>query len=137
MSDATLVLLVHGAGGLHFVTLALAHLTPIPRHWDENLATLPEVHRRFAVAQNVFIGLVIAFCGTVSLALAPSLVGGSAPARALCLGTALWWGGRLLVLPWLRVWPELQSRLLRAGFVALHAQCAGFAAGYAWLALRR
>jgi hypothetical protein len=39
-------------------------------------------------------------------------------------------------LPWLRVWPELRTPLLRAGFVWLHVQCAVFALAYGWLALR-
>ncbi len=42
----------------------------------------------------------------------------------------------LVVLPWLRVWPELRTPLLRAGFVFLHAECAIFAAAYGWLAAR-
>lgn len=64
------------------------------------------------------------FAGTVSLCFAREFVSGILPARILGAGIALWWGGRLAVLPWLRVWPELHPRLLRAGFWWLHAQCA-------------
>ena len=136
MDDAFWTWGVRAAGIGHFVTVVLAHFTPIPSGWDENLARLPEVHRRFAVAQNVFIGLVMMFAGIVSLLFAQELVSGSTGGRLVCAAIALWWGGRLVVLPWLRVWPELKGSLLRAGFVALHAECAIFTVAYGWLALR-
>jgi hypothetical protein len=130
---------IHGvrlAGAFHFVTLIFACYTPIPPGWDENLAQLPEIHRRFALAQNFFIGSTIAFCGSISLLFAPALVSGSLTARILCAGIALWWGGRLIVLPWLRVWPSLSGTFWRAGFALLHAECAIYAVAYGWLALR-
>ena len=136
MSDEWWVLGVRVAGAFHLVTVALAHFTPIPPRWDENLALLPDVHRRFAIAQNVFIGATMVFAGLVSLVFADDLVAGSTTARIICAAIALWWGGRLVVLPWLRVWPELRPRLLRIGFVILHAECAIFAAAYGWLAVR-
>jgi hypothetical protein len=136
MSDTFWITVVRLAGGFHFVTLALAHFTPIPPNWDENLAALPDTHRRFAVAQNVFIGAVIAFCGVACLAFAPELVAGSRLARLGCGGIALWWGGRLAVLPWLRVLPHLASAGLRLGFLLLLVECAAYAAGFGWLALR-
>ncbi len=136
MDDAFWTHGVRAAGALHLLTVALAHFTPIPPGWDENLSRLPEVHRRFAVAQNVFIGAAMGFAGIVSLAFARELVSGSIAARIVCAGIALWWGGRLVVLPWLRVWPELRTPLLRAGFVLLHAECAAFALVYGWLASR-
>jgi hypothetical protein len=76
------------------------------------------------------------FGGVVSLLFARDLVGGSTTARILCAGLGLWWGGRLAVLPWLHVWPELKSAWLRLGFAILHAECASFALGYGWLAIR-
>lgn len=127
---------VRTAGAFHFVTLVLACFTPIPPDWEKNLAALPEVHRRFAVAQNVFIGAVIAFCGLVSLFFAPELIAGTTAGRVLCAGIALWWGGRLAVLPWLGVRPQLATPALRIGFAALLAECAIFAVAYGWLALR-
>src|SRR5688572_33273667 len=105
MSDAFWTWGVRVAGGLHLLTVTLAHFTPIPAGWDENLRTLPDVHRRFAIAQNVFIGGVMIFAGIVSLLFAPELVSGVATARIVCAGIALWWGARLVVLPWLRVGP--------------------------------
>lgn len=104
--------------------------------WHNNLAKLPEVHRRFAVAQNVFIGAVIAFCGVVSLCFASALVTGVPLARAVCAGIALWWGGRLAVLQRLGVRPHLVGAWLRAGFVLLRAECAIYALAYGWLAVR-
>lgn len=136
MSDDAWILALRIAGGLHFVTVLLAHFTPIPAQWDETLARLPAVHRRFALAQNAFIGGTMIFAGGISVAFAPELVSGTAAARIICTAIALWWGARLMVLPWLRVWPELRSRLLRAGFVALHLECAGLALLYGALALR-
>jgi hypothetical protein len=127
---------VRAAGLFHFLTVALAHFTPIPPGWDENLARLPDVHRRFAVAQNVFIGGVMIFAGAVSLLFARELVSGTTAARVVCAGIALWWLARLVVLPWLRVWPELRTPLLRGGFALLHAECATFAIVYGWLAVR-
>ena len=136
MDDAFWIAGLKAAGAFHFVTVGLALLTPIPAGWDENLARLPEVHRRFAVAQNVFIGAIMLVAGAVSFTFAPELVTGTALARVICGVIALWWVARLAVLPWLRVWPELRTPLLRGGFVLLHAQCAIFAGVYGWLALR-
>lgn len=136
MDDALWIGGVRAAGGLHLVTVALAHVTPIPAGWEQNLARLPEVHRRFAVAQNVFIGGVMVFAGLVSLLFAPELVSGTTSARIVCAGIAIWWGARLVVLPWLRVGAELRGPMMRVGFALLHAECAAFAVLYGWLALR-
>lgn len=135
MSDALWVWAVRVAGGFHFVTLVIACFTPIPPGWEKNLASLPEIHRRFAVAQNIFIGATIAFCGVVSVLFAPELVAGTTAARVICAGIALWWGGRLVVLPWLRVGPALTGPWARIGFALLHAECALFALGYGGLAV--
>ncbi len=136
-TDSSLwTLAVRSAGVAHLVTLGLAWFTPIPPDWETNLARLPEVHRRFAVAQNLFIGGVIAFLGLVSLGAAPLLVDGSPLARVICGGTALWWGGRLVVLPWLGVRRHLATPLLRVGYRLLLTECAVMTAGYGYLALR-
>ena len=58
---SSLILARRAAGVFHLVTLVAACFTPIPAGWDENLARLPAVHRRFAVAQNFAIGATIAF----------------------------------------------------------------------------
>lgn len=137
MTHEAWILGVRAAGFFHFITVGLAHFTPIPPGWDENLARLPEVHRRFAIAQNIFIGAAMVFAGMVSLLFAPELVDGSISARIVCAGMALWWGGRLVVLPWLRVWPELRTTWLKIGFAALHLECTIYAVAYGWLALRK
>jgi hypothetical protein len=136
MDDAVWIWGVRIAGIFHVVTVAMAHFTPIPSGWEENLARLPDVHRRFAIAQNLFIGGVMIFAGVVSMLFAPELVSGATGARIVCAGIALWWGARLLVLPWLRVRPELPTTIFRVGFALLHAECAAFAIVYGWLALR-
>jgi hypothetical protein len=136
MDDSFWIWSVRAAGLFHFVTVALAHFTPIPAGWDENLAKLSDVHRRFAIAQNVFIGGVMLFAGAVSVVFARELVTSSTGARIVCVGIALWWGARLLVLPWLKVRAELRTAIMRFGFVLLHLECASFAALYGWLALR-
>jgi|KBSMisStandDraft_5_1062788.scaffolds.fasta_scaffold380521_2 hypothetical protein len=123
------------AGVFHFVTLAMACLTPIPPDWDENLARLPEVHRRFALAQNAFIGAVIAVSGIVSLAFAPLLVQQSPLARVICACIALWWGGRLVVLPWIKAHRCLKTKTLVIGFVLLLVECAGYTLAYGYLAV--
>lgn len=124
------------AGVLHFLTLGLACVTPIPPNWEQNLSRLPEVHRRFAVTQNISIGAVIAACGLVSLLFAPLLVEGSTLARVICGGIALWWGGRLVVSRWLGVHRHLATPLLRIGYALLLAECALYLLGYGYLALR-
>jgi hypothetical protein len=136
MDDALWLLGLRAAGALHFVTFALAWATPIPREWDAGLAALSPVHRRFAVAQNAAIGAVLWFFGYVSLFHAPVLAAGTEAGRLLAAGAALWWGGRLIVLPWLRVGDELTTPLLRVGFTLLRAQCAIYAVAYGWLAIR-
>lgn len=136
MSDSSWIWAVRTAGGLHLVTLVFACFTPIPPNWDANLAKLPEIHRRFAVAQNFFIGATIAFFGVVCLVFARELIGAAAGARVLCAAIALWWGGRLAVLPWLGVWPHLRGLGWRTGFVLLHLECAAYAIAFGWLALR-
>ena len=130
------VLGLRAAGAFHFVTLALACVTPIPPDWEKNLSLLPEVHRRFAVAQNVFIGATIAVAGLVSLLFAHELVSGSTLARVICGAIALWWGGRLVVLPWLQAHRYLGSRWLRVGYALLLLECTFYAGAYGYLALR-
>lgn len=128
---------VRVAGLLHFVTLGLAWCTPIPPDWEKNLAALPPIHRRFAIAQNASIGATIAVLGLLSLGFAGELVAGAPLARAVCAATALFWGGRALVLPWLGVGPLLrESPWLRVGFALLLAECVIYAGAYAWLAVR-
>ena len=136
MSDSLLILGVRLAGGFHFVTLGLACFTPIPPDWEQNLAGLPPMHRRFAVAQNVSIGAMIAVLGLFSLCFAPELVHGSTLGRAVCGTTALFWGGRAGVLPWLGVRPALTTTALRAGYVLLLLECVTYALAYGWLAFR-
>jgi len=136
MDDLFWIWGLRAAGVMHFVTLGFACVTPIPPAWDENLAKLPEVHRRFAVAQNIFVGAVIAACGLVSLFCAPLLITGSPLARVICAFIALWWGGRLVVLPWLGAHHHLSTGVLRAGFVALLLECALYTVAYGALAFR-
>lgn len=136
MSDSLLILGVRLAGAFHFVTLALACFTPIPPDWEKNLAALPLIHRRFAIAQNFSIGATIAALGLFSLLFAPALVAGSPLARAVCAATGLFWGGRLCVLPWLGVRPTLTTPWLQVGYGLLLAECALYAAAYLYLALR-
>lgn len=131
-----LTALVRAAGAFHFVTLTLASRTPIPPHWERNLARLPLVHRRFAIAQNYSIGAMIAGFGLISLALPGELVSGAPLARAVCLATAIFWGGRLAVLPWIRAHRCCVSGWLKAGLAALMVECAAYALGYGWLAVR-
>jgi hypothetical protein len=136
MTDSLLILGVRVAGGFHFVTLLLASFTPIPPDWEKNLAALPAIHRRFAIAQNISIGAMIALLGLFSLSFAPELVGGTPLARAVCGATALFWGGRAVVLPWLGVRPALNTRWLQCGYRLLLAECTIYAVAYSYLALR-
>jgi hypothetical protein len=134
MSPELWILGLRLAGAFHLVTLTLACFTPIPPDWDKNLAALPPIHRRFAIAQNISIGATIAVLGLISLLLAPELITGHPLARVLCGATALFWAGRLAVLPWLHVQPTLTTPLLRLGYALLLTQCAIYAAAYGYLA---
>ncbi len=136
MSDQLWQMGILCAGCLHFVTLVLACFTPIPPDWEANLKLLPLVHRRFAIAQNVSIGAMIAILGLFSLFFAQEMVHGLPIARAVCLTTALFWGGRLLILPWLKAHTCLPTPRLKIGFALLLVECATFAAAYGWLAIR-
>ncbi len=136
-NEELLVTGIRAAGVFHLITLAAAWFTPIPADWDDNLRKLPAIHRRFAFAQNVFIGATIAFLGLICLFFATELVAATPLARMVCGGIALWWGGRLLVLPWLGVWPHLASMVLRAGFVLLAVECACYAVAFGFLAVCR
>lgn len=136
MNSDLLIWAVRAAGCFHFVTLVFAVLVPIPSNWDENLAKLPEIHRRFAIAQNGAIGAVIAAFGIVCIGFAPELLNGTSMARLWCGAIALWWGGRLVLLPWLRIKPTLTRPLLKIGFTALQFECAVYAVAFGWLAVR-
>ena len=136
MNDDLWIWGVRLAGGFHFVTLGLAWFTPIPPDWERNLAGLPEIHRRFAVAQNLAVGAVIAVMGGVCLGFAPELVAGEPMARVWAAVIALWWGGRLVVLPLLGVGPTLRGAGLRVGFRLLQVECAAYGVAFGWLALR-
>jgi hypothetical protein len=127
---------VRVAGGLHFVTLVLACFTPVPPDWETNLEKLPPVHRRFSIAQNFSIGAMIGVLGLFSLGFARELVGGAPLARAVCGATALFWGGRLAVLPWLNVRTTLTTSALRIGYALLQLECVTYATAYSYLALR-
>ena len=136
MSDSLWILGVRLAGAFHFVTLLFACFTPIPPDWGKNLATLPTIHRRFAIAQNGSIGATIAVLGLFSLFFAPELTGGSPLGRAVCGATALFWGGRLCVLPWLGVKPSLNTLALKVGYTLLLIECSVYAVAYGILALK-
>lgn len=137
LSDELWIFGLRLAGAFHLVTLTLASVTPIPPDWNKNLAALPPVHRRFALAQNASIGATIAVLGLFSLCFAPELISGQPLARALCAATGLFWAGRLAVLPWLGVRPSLTTPILRVGYALLLIQCAFYAAAYGYLALAR
>jgi len=135
MSDFPWIPGLRAAGVFHFITLALACVTPIPPDWEKSLAALPPIHRRFAIAQNISIGLTIAALGLFSIFFARELASGSPLGRAVSAATALFWGGRLCVLPWLGVRPVLTTSPLKLGYALLLVECFIFAVTYGWLAL--
>ena len=136
MNNSQLQWAIQCAGCFHIVTLALACFTPIPPDWDANLMRLPLVHRRFAIAQNISIGAMIAILGLFSLFFSQDMVRGLPIARAVCLATALFWGGRLFLLPWLKAHTCLPSPTLKAGYVLLLLECAVYSVAYSWLGVR-
>jgi hypothetical protein len=118
------------------VTLALASFTPIPPDWDANLTKLPLIHRRFAIAQNVSIGAMIATLGLFSLLFSQDIVRGLPIARAVCFTTALFWGGRLAFLQWLKAHTCLATPALKIGYAILLLECAIYTVAYSWLGAR-
>ena len=58
------------------------------------------------------------------------------PFLAIGGATALFWGGRALVLPWLGVRPSLTTSWLKAGYYLLLTECVAYAVAYGYLALR-
>jgi hypothetical protein len=64
------------------------------------------------------------------------LVAGSPLARAVSGTTALFWGGRAVILPWLGVRSALTTSWLRLGYPLLVAECVTYAFAYGYLALR-
>lgn len=103
MPNSLWILGVCLTGALHFVTLTAVCLTPIPPDWDRNLANIPPIHHRFALAQNFSIGATIG---------------------AL---TAFFWAGRAVILPWLGGCIILSSPALSLGFTLLIAECVIYA----------
>jgi len=57
-------------------------------------------------------------------------------ARAVCFTTALFWGGRLILLPWLKAHTCLPTPILNVGYGFLLLECAGYAVAYSRLGAR-
>lgn len=136
MNDDVWTWLVRVAGVLHVVALAAGWYAPIPPDWDKHLAALPPINRRFAIAQNAFVGAVQAAAGIISLCFAATLTGGETGGRIICACIALWWTARLVVLRRLEIGEHLSTWWMRSGFAALQVGCVACGLGYGWLAVR-
>src|ERR1044072_1395448 len=97
MSTNTLSLLLRLAGILHLGLLCAGLMMPGVIGLKTHLATLPTFIRRLFWVYYTFIGLCLMSFGSLTFALADTLVEGSVLARALCLFFAAFWALRLIV----------------------------------------
>lgn len=84
-------------GCVQLGVLLASALVPGVLQWRTELARLPKLLRQLIWVHGVFIVLVIAGFGVLSILNASSLAAGSMLARSLCAFIALFWGARLLV----------------------------------------
>lgn len=85
------------SGLAHLGILGVAALVPAKLDWRSALAPLPAALRQLMWVYGVFIFLTVLGFAALSLALAPDLAAGTALARAVCGGVAVFWLIRLAV----------------------------------------
>ena len=120
--------------GLLMLALAAAN-AGLPRRlrWGEELKRLSPLNRQVFVVHAVFVVLITALLGFLSLACARELLEETALARAAVIGLGVFWGARLLVqvivcakASWRGSGSDAVLQFLFAGV------CAYFAAVCAW-----
>jgi hypothetical protein len=132
--DLADVIRLAGAGQL--CVLVASALVPLRLNWKHDLAVLPTLHRQLYWTYGGYVVLGIVALGTISLACADEVAGGSRLARAVCLYGAAFWGVRLGLQAVFDVKPHLTAWWLAAGYHTLTALFATFTAVYGYAALR-
>jgi hypothetical protein len=109
-------------GLLHFAILLASAAVPRVLDWHHALAKLDPLSRQLIWTHGAFIVLVIIGFGTVSVAQASELAGGTPLARTVCGFIALFWAARLaLQYTVLQVRPYLHSAVWRLCYHSLSA----------------
>jgi hypothetical protein len=122
MKSLSLALLLQIAGLLHLGLICAGALMPQAVHLREHLSPLPAFIRRLFWVYYVFIGLCLAGFGSLTVAFAPALASGAAPARAICVFLTLFWTLRLVAATFIfDVRPYLANPWLRLGYHATNA----------------
>ena len=135
----TLENLIQVGGVCHFGILTASATLPFVLDWRKSLGGLPKIERQLVMAWASFIVLVIMGFGTISLAFADDLAGGSALARAVCGFIAFFWSFRLawqFFVYEVRDVIEANTRWLWVGYHGLTVVFMYFAVVYAMAALR-
>ena len=127
-------------GLMLFALLGLNFVLPRRFNWREELARLSLFNRQIFLVHAMFIGLILAMFGALSLLYAPLLLEPAPLARVVLTGLALFWGVRLLV-QWFVYDPRLWrgKRFETAVHVVFSAVWIYFASTYAaalWVNLR-
>ena len=130
---ATLLLF---GGVCHFGILTASALVPRVLSWRDELRKLQPLCRHLVWTHGVFIVLVIAAFGLISVAAAADLAAGSRLARLVCGFIAAFWLARLAIQLFLfDPTPFLTTRWRRLGYHGLTAVFAYLGVVYAYAAL--
>jgi hypothetical protein len=126
---------LRAVGAMLLLLAGLHALFPRWLAWREELPRLSLLNRQIFVVHTLFIVLVLALTGLLSLCMAPELIDGRL-ANSVCWGLAVFWGARLAVQ-----FCVYDARLWRgsAARTVIHGCAAGvwayFTGVYVWAAL--
>lgn len=121
MTKSTLTVLLEIGGILHLGLICAGLMMPRVVNLRSHLANLPSFIQRLFWVYYAFIGLCLVGFGTLTLALAGTLAGGSALARAVCLFLAAFWSLRLIAATFVfDLRPYLTSAFRRIGYHAIN-----------------
>jgi hypothetical protein len=112
---STLEILLRVAGVVQFTILIASALVPRVLDWRANLALLHPFLRRLFWVYGIFIVLVIASFGTLTLVNARAMAAGDPAARSLCAFIAIFWLARLAAQFFVFDFRLLTNGLLKAG----------------------
>ncbi len=117
-----LELLIFVGGILHFGILLASAMAPKVLDWNTTLRSLDGLNRQLIWVHGVFIALVIAAFGLLSVIFAGDLATGVPLAQAMCFFIAFFWAARLAVqLVVFNAKTYLTSTHLKVGYHALTA----------------
>lgn len=128
--------LVFGGGLIHLGILVASALVPCVLAWNRELAKLDVLTRQLVWVHGLFIVLVIAGFGILSVLCAEDLAAGSRVARAVCGLIAMFWFTRLVIqFTVLDAKPYLRNPFLKMGYHGLTLAFTYLAGVYTWAAV--